>query len=293
MRLVTFAHATGPRLGLRQGDWLIDLAAAVPELPRDLKALLALGPDGLALAAQAADAPPSCRIRARSVHYLPPVCSPDKIICVGFNYVDHAAEIKQRDLPHYPIFFGRVATTLVGHGAPLIRPGLSHQFDFEGELAAIIGLGGRHIPRDEALRHVAGYALFNEGSVRDYQFRSSQWFLGKNFDASGAFGPELATAEELPPGARGLRLTTRVNGELMQEASTADMLFDVATLVSTLSEAMTLSPGDVIVTGTPAGVGMAQTPPRFLQDGDLCEIELEGYGVLRNPVHDESASPQG
>jgi len=171
----------------------------------------------------------------------------------------------------------------VGHGAPLIRPGLSHQFDFEGELAAIIGLGGRHIPRDEALRHVAGYALFNEGSVRDYQFRSSQWFLGKNFDASGAFGPELATAEELPPGARGLRLTTRVNGELMQEASTADMLFDVATLVSTLSEAMTLSPGDVIVTGTPAGVGMAQTPPRFLQDGDLCEIELEGYGVLRNP----------
>lgn len=289
MRLVSFAHATGPRLGLRRGDWLIDLAEAVPELPRDMKALLALGPDGLVQVAQAAEAPPHCRVRARSVRYLPPVPQPGKIICVGFNYVDHAAEIQQRDLPQYPIFFGRVATTLVGHGAPLIRPRLSQQFDFEGEVAAIIGQGGRHIPRDQALRHVAGYALFNEGSVRDYQFRSPQWFLGKNFDATGGFGPELATADALPPGARGLRLTTRVNGELMQEASTSDMLFDVATLVATLSEAMTLAPGDVIVTGTPSGVGMAVTPPRFLRDGDVCEIELEGYGILRNSVHDEPA----
>jgi 2-keto-4-pentenoate hydratase/2-oxohepta-3-ene-1,7-dioic acid hydratase in catechol pathway len=291
MRIVSFAHPTGPRLGVRLGAELVDLAEAAPELPHhDLKTLLALGPDGLAWAEKAASAAPAaCRLPFAAVTLLPPVPWPDKLVCVGFNYVDHAAEIRQRDLPEFPIFFGRMATTLVAHGAPLIRPKLSRQFDFEGEMAAVIGRGGRHIPAATALDHVAGYALFNEGSVRDYQFRSSQWFLGKNFDGSGGFGPELATADELPPGARGLRLTTRVNGEIRQEASTADMLFDVATLVSALSEAMTLAPGDVIVTGTPSGVGFAQSPPVFLAEGDLCEVALEGYGVLRNPVRDEEA----
>lgn len=291
MRLVSFAHADGVRLGVRQGDWLVDLAEAAPELPRDMKGLLALGPEGLTRAGQAAeDAAPECRRRLDAVRLLPPVPHPDKIICVGFNYVDHAAEIKQRDLPQYPIFFGRLATTLVAHGEALVRPRLSEQFDFEGEVAVIIGRGGRHIEKSEALAHVAGYALFNEGSVRDYQFRSSQWFLGKNFDASGGFGPELATTDELPPGARGLRLTTRVNGELMQETSTADMLFDVPTLIATLAEAVTLAPGDVIVTGTPSGVGFAHTPPTYLRAGDVCEVALEGYGVLRNVVRDEDAS---
>lgn len=288
MRIVSFAHPTGSRLGIRQGDTIVDLTDVAPELPHDMKALLAMGPAGLDWASRAvADAPPQCRLPLRSVVLLPPVPCPDKIICVGFNYVDHAAEIKQRDLPEYPIFFSRVVTTLVGHESPMLRPKLSRQFDFEGEVVAIIGQGGRHISWATALEHVAGYALFNEGSVRDYQFRSSQWFLGKNFDASGGFGPELATADELPPGARGLRLTTRVNGSVMQEATTSDMLFDVATLVSTLSEAMTLAPGDVIVTGTPAGVGFAQTPPVFLSDGDVCEVELEGYGILRNRIRDE------
>jgi 2-keto-4-pentenoate hydratase/2-oxohepta-3-ene-1,7-dioic acid hydratase in catechol pathway len=290
MRIVSFAHATGPRLGVRLGAELVDLTEAAPELPHhDMKALLALGAPGLAWAGQAAAAAPAvCRVPLACVRLLPPVPCPDKIICVGFNYVDHAAEIRQRDLPEYPIFFGRMVSTLVAHGAPLLRPKVSTQFDFEGEVAAIIGLGGKHIPRETALAHVAGYALFNEGSVRDYQFRASQWFLGKNFDGSGGFGPELATADELPPGARGLRLSTRVNGETMQEVSTADMLFDVATMVSTLSEAMTLAPGDVIVTGTPSGVGFAQTPPVYLRDGDVCEVELEGYGILRNPVQDEA-----
>lgn len=292
MRIVSFAHATGPRLGVRLGAELVDLAeAASGQAGTDMKVLLSLGAPGLKWAeATALDAPPACRLPLSAVRLLPPVPCPDKIICVGFNYVDHAAEIKQRDLPEHPIFFGRMTSTLVAHEAPLVRPKLSTQFDFEGEVAAIIGLGGRHIPKDKALAHVAGYALFNEGSVRDYQFRSSQWFLGKNFDGSGGFGPELATADELPPGARGLRLSTRVNGETMQEASTADMLFDVATLVSTLSEAMTLHPGDVIVTGTPSGVGFAQTPPVYLKPGDVCEVELEGYGILRNPVCAEGES---
>lgn len=290
MRLVTFLHTDGPRLGVRLGDVLIDLALAAPDLPREMKALLALGEEGLRQAeAAAANAPMAAQLRFGSVRLLPPVPDPDKIICVGLNYVDHAVEISPRHLPDYPTFFGRMATTLIAHDAPLLRPRVSTQFDFEGEVAVIIGRAGRYISPQEALSHVAGYALFNEGSVRDYQFRSSQWFLGKNFDASGAFGPELCTTGELPSGAGGLRLTTRVNGELMQEASTADMLFDVATLVSTLSEAMTLAPGDVIVTGTPSGVGFARTPPYFLKPGDVCEIELEGYGVLRNPVLDEGA----
>jgi 2-keto-4-pentenoate hydratase/2-oxohepta-3-ene-1,7-dioic acid hydratase in catechol pathway len=290
MRLVTFLHTDGPRLGVRLSDVLIDLALAAPDLPREMKALLALGEEGLTEAkVAAARAPMAAQLRFGSVRLLPPVPNPDKIICVGLNYVDHAVEISPQHLPDYPTFFGRVATTLIAHDAPLLRPRVSTQFDFEGEVAVIIGRSGRYISRQEALSHVAGYALFNEGSVRDYQFRSSQWFLGKNFDASGAFGPELCTSDELPSGAGGLRLTTRVNGELMQEASTADMLFDVATLVATLSEAMALAPGDVIVTGTPSGVGFARTPPYFLKPGDVCEIELEGYGVLRNPVLDEGA----
>ncbi len=289
MRLVTFSHPSGPRLGLRLGDVMVDLKAAAPGLPCSMKALLALGDAGLeAVREAAATAPASAQVRFSSVRLLPPVPDPGKIVCVGLNYVDHAVEIDPQRLPEHPVFFGRMATTLIGHDAPLIRPRVSRQLDFEGEVAAVIGLGGRHIPPNAALAHVAGYALFNEGSVRDYQFRSSQWFLGKNFDNTGAFGPELCTTDELPPGARGLRLTTRVNGETMQEASTADMLFDVAALVATLSEAMTLAPGDVIVTGTSSGVGFARTPPYFLKPGDVCEIELEGYGVLRNAVADEA-----
>jgi 2-keto-4-pentenoate hydratase/2-oxohepta-3-ene-1,7-dioic acid hydratase in catechol pathway len=288
MRSVTFSHSSGPRIGVRLGDVLVDLAVAAPELPRDMKSLLALGDAGLAQAAEAAAvAPVAAQQRFSAVRLLPPVPNPDKILCVGLNYIDHAIEIDPKNLPEHPVFFGRMATTLIAHDAPLVRPRVSPRLDFEGEVAAVIGIGGRHIPPEAALAHVAGYALFNEGSVRDYQFRSSQWFLGKNFDGTGAFGPELCTADELPPGARGLRLSTAVNGEIMQEASTADMLFDVATLVSTLSEAMTLAPGDVIVTGTPSGVGFARTPPVFLKPGDVCEIELEGYGVLRNPVADE------
>lgn len=288
MRLVTFVHADGPRLGVRLGDVLVDMTLAAPELPRDMKSVLALGPQGLeALRLAAEAATPEAQLRFSAVRLLPPVPNPQKIVCAGLNYVDHAAELSSLQLPEYPVFFGRVPTTLVAHDQPLLRPAVSTQFDYEAEIAAIIGRGGRAIPVTQALDHVAGYALFNEGSVRDYQFRSSQWFLGKNFDASGAFGPELCTTDELPPGVGGLRLTARVNGEIMQEASTSDMLFDVAKLVSSLSEVMTLLPGDVIVTGTPSGVGFAQTPPRYLKAGDVCEIELEGYGVLRNPVRDE------
>ena len=287
MRLVTFLHSGGPRLGVRLGDVLVDLSALDPRLPADMTAFVAGGEDALtAVAAAVRTAPAEAQIRFSAARLLPPVPNPGKIICVGLNYVDHAVEIDPCNLPDYPTFFARMATTLVAHNEPLLRPSVSTKLDFEGEVAVVIGKSGRLIDPKRALEHVGGYALFNEGSVRDYQFRTSQWFLGKNFDGTGAFGPELCTPDELPPGARGLFLATRVNGRVMQEATTSDMLFGVAALIASLSEAMTLHPGDVIVTGTPSGVGFAQKPPYFLKPGDVCEITLEGYGLLRNPVAD-------
>lgn len=213
----------------------------------------------------------------------PPVSGSGKILCIGLNYLDHAAESAMA-LPESPTVFARFRTGLVAHNAPLVRPRVSSQFDYEGELAAVIGKPGRAISEADALDHVAGYTIFNDGSVRDYQMRTPQWTVGKNFDGTGALGPVFVTAEELPPGAAGLRLETRLNGETMQSASTGDLVFDVAKLVSFLSVAMTLEPGDLIVTGTPAGVGFARKPPVFMQPGDVCEVSIEGIGVLRNRV---------
>ena len=287
MRLVSFAQNDGPHLGVRLGDVLIDLSRVDARLPADMIAFLGGGAEAAAaVCAAVQNAPAQAQMRFSAAKLLPVVPRPGKIVCVGLNYVDHAVEISPRNLPDHPTFFARLASTLVAHNEPLLRPMVSTKLDFEGELAVIIGKPGRLIPKSQALAHVGGYALFNEGSVRDYQFRTSQWFLGKNFDATGAFGPELCTPDELPPGANGLFLCTRVNGELVQEATTTDMLFPVPALIAALSEAMTLSPGDVIVTGTPSGVGFARKPPRYLKPGDVCEIELEGYGVLRNPVAD-------
>ncbi|MNV75593.1 Ureidoglycolate lyase [compost metagenome] len=169
-----------------------------------------------------------------------------------------------------------------------MRPRVSDTLDYEGEMAVVLKRGGRHIPKDKALECVAGYALFNEGSVRDYQFKSPQWTVGKNFDDTGAFGPDLVTADELPAGGKGLLLQTRVNGKVVQSANTEDMLFDVATIISTLSEAVTLEAGDVIVSGTPAGVGFGMNPKVYLKAGDVVEVSIEGIGSLVNPVVDEA-----
>lgn len=221
-----------------------------------------------------------------TVQLLPPLSAPDKIICIGLNYADHSAESGFQQ-PEYPTVFARFASSLVAHEAPIVRPRVSEQLDYEGELVAIIGRGGRHIDRANALDHVAGYSLFNDASIRDYQFKSPQWIMGKTFDGTGAFGPEFVTADELPRGAAGLKLQTRLNGAVVQEALTNDLVFDVATLVSLVSVAMTLSPGDLIVTGTPSGVGLARKPPLWMKPGDVCEVEIEGLGVLRNPVAEE------
>ncbi|VVD61650.1 Ureidoglycolate lyase [Pandoraea eparura] len=225
---------------------------------------------------------------AEAVTYLPPLTRPGKIICVGLNYADHTGE-SPYEQPTYPTIFPRFNSSLMGHGAPMIRPRVSDSLDFEGELAVILGSGGRHIPKARALECVAGYSIFNDGSVREYQFKSPQWTIGKNFDGTGAFGPTLVTPDSLPPGGVGLHLETRLNGRVVQSANTSDMIYDVATLISILSEAVTLEPGDVIVTGTPAGIGWAREPKLIMRHGDVCEVAIEGLGVLRNLVQDEAA----
>ena len=170
----------------------------------------------------------------------------------------------------------------------MLRPEVSEQLDYEGELVAIIGTPARDVGEAEALKHVIGYSIFNDGSIRDYQFKAPQWTPGKNFDDTGAFGPWFVTADELPAGCEGLRLTTKLNGRVLQDASISDMVFSVAKLVSILSSFMTLKPVDVIVTGTPSGVGLARKPPLFMKDGDVCEVEIEKIGVLSNPIRDRA-----
>jgi 2-keto-4-pentenoate hydratase/2-oxohepta-3-ene-1,7-dioic acid hydratase in catechol pathway len=221
-----------------------------------------------------------------AVEWLPPLTTPGKIICVGLNYVDHSIESGFVP-PAYPTIFARFSSSMIGHGAPIRRPLASRQLDYEGEMVVIIGKGGRHIARERALDHVAGYSIFNDASIRDFQTKSPQWTVGKNFDDTGPFGPFMMTADELPAGGKGLRIRTRLNGQVVQDASTDDMIFDVTSLIAILSEAITLWPGDIIVSGTPSGVGMARKPPLFMKHGDICEVEIEGIGILRNPVADE------
>jgi acylpyruvate hydrolase len=224
-----------------------------------------------------------------SVEVLQPLSSPGKIICVGLNYRDHAAESGMK-LPEYPTLFARFTSSLIAHEAPIIRPSESERLDYEGELVAVIGRTGRRIAKADALDHIAGYSIFNDGSIRDFQLRTPQWTMGKNFDGTGAFGPVFVTPDELPPGASCLKIETRLNGQVMQRASTGDLIFDVATLVSLISVGITLEPCDLIVTGTPSGVGAVRNPPVFMRAGDVCEVEIERIGVLRNKIVDESSS---
>jgi 2-keto-4-pentenoate hydratase/2-oxohepta-3-ene-1,7-dioic acid hydratase in catechol pathway len=230
------------------------------------------------------------RIALESVDHDLPIGHPGKIICLGLNYSDHAAE-GPYDLPDYPTLFLRADTSLTPHRGPIVRPLCSEQLDYEAELVAVIGKAGRHISKADALAHVAGYSCFNDGSVRDYQRRTIQWTMGKNFDATGGFGPCFVSADEVPPGAAGLRIQSRLNGRVLQDSNTSKMVFDVATTIAIVSEAITLEPGDLLVMGTPEGVGHARRPPLWMKHGDVCEIEIEAIGLLRNPIVDETAQP--
>ena len=287
MRILAFDKSGKPALGVRRGEEVIDLAAAAPDLPGDLPRLLAGGADAMDRAKSAAEgATGDAVMSGEGLVYHPTIWNPGKIICVGLNYAAHAAEAQSdtSTVQEYPSFFLRVATTLVGHEQPLVVPKASSDLDYEAEMVAVVGKAGHCISKAAALDYIAGYSVFNEGSVRDYQFKSSQWTSGKNFDASGGFGPDFVTADEVPLGGNGLRIQTRLNGETMQDANTKTMIFDVPSLIEIITEVMTLLPGDVIVTGTPEGVGFARTPPVWMTPGDTCEIDIEGVGVLRNPI---------
>jgi acylpyruvate hydrolase len=313
MRLTTFAARGQIRLGVEAGEWIIDLnragrlraarggprsaAQAAALLPPSINDFLAGGEEAMGLAGDAADqvrgALDSTRDLLRlqlegvvwllkEVRRLPPVPAPPKILCVGHNYAEHARE-GGNEPPEVPVFFGRFPHSLLAPGESFVLPAVSNQVDFEGELVAVIGRGGSGIPEPQALDHVAGYTIFNDISIRDFQRHSSQWMLAKNFDHSGPLGPALVTRDEIPD-PQALTLTVDVSGERMQEAHTGAMIFSVAQLIAYVSQALTLQPGDLIATGTPSGVGGARKPPRWLREGDTVRVSITGLGVLETPI---------
>jgi acylpyruvate hydrolase len=287
MRLASVYGPSGRTVAARLDGGLYDLRAVEPSLPDGVGPLLQEGL--LERAGQAAkSATTKARLDESALAYRPLIERPGKIICIGRNYAAHAREGGAEPLA-YPDIFMRGATSLVAHRAPLIRPRASDKFDYEGELVFVIGRKARHVTQANAFDYVAGYSIFIEGSIRDYQRKSTQWTIGKNFDGTGGFGPNLVTSDEVSDGAHGLRLTTILNGETMQDGNTADFIFPVAQVVEILTECMTLEPGDVVLTGTPSGVGYARKPPVFMKPGDTVSVTIEGLGTLENTVEDERA----
>ncbi|UCG71256.1 MAG: fumarylacetoacetate hydrolase family protein [Chromatiales bacterium] len=276
-----FASLAAGGYGLVDSDGIRPVPESVLARYPTLRA--ALSADMLSWAAEAAAAGEA--VATDKLALIPTIPDAGKIICIGMNYREHIKEMGRKP-PRYPAFFLRVNDSLVGHEQPLIRPRLSTHFDWEGELAAVIGHTARHVSRADALEHVAGYTILQDGSLRDYQEHTTQFAAGKNFHQSGAMGPWLVTADEIPDPAE-LTLETRVSGEVMQRGEIADLCIDVPAIIEYLSGIMELRPGDVIATGTPSGVGAGRKPPRWLVAGDVVEVEISGIGVLRNAVVDE------
>ncbi|SEB20520.1 fumarylacetoacetate hydrolase family protein [Variovorax sp. YR216] len=283
MKLLSFVHQGRETWGAVVGDSVVDLGRAFPQyatladyIAADGHKQAAQHVEGLVPAAKLAD-----------ITYLPVIPRPEKIVCAVRNYMDHHQEVlaagMQRELSEQPPIFLRVWRSQCAHDQPIVRPRVSESLDWEGELAVIIGRGGRDIAEADAFDHVAGYACYNDGSVREWQFHAKQIASGKNFESTGGFGPWMVTADEIAPG-RELKLETRLNGEVVQSSHTGHMIFSIPKLISYASTIFTLVPGDVIATGTPAGVGWSKKPPRFMKPGDVCEVEIEGIGVLRNPI---------
>ncbi len=289
MKIVAFEGQGGPRFGVVEGDQAVDLKAADERVPADLGEWLARNDGDLKpLADIARRAPASARRPLAGLTYALPVGRPGKIICLGLNYLEHVKEGSQRDnIPKFPTVFMRVLTSFVPHGQPIIRPKVSETLDYEAELIVVIGKRAKHLTAANATSCIAGYACGNEGSVREYQRKTTQWAMGKNFDRTGSFGPWLVTADELPDAAKGLKIESRLNGKVMQSDTTDNMMFPIAETLVYITEGMTLEPGDLIFTGTPSGVGFARKPPVWMKNGDICEVEIERIGVLRNPIADE------
>jgi len=285
MRLLSFERDGKPGFGVLAGNGIIDASQRLTGQPRSLRDALLAG--ALPELQRLASLPPDFALDA--VTFAPVIADPAaKILCVGINYLPHIQEMG-RERPEYPVLFVRFGDSIVGHDRPLLLPRVSEQFDYEGELAVVIGRRARHVSRERALDYVAGYSCFNDGSVRDYQRHSQQFTPGKNFHASGAFGPWLVTTDELPE-PRALRLQTRLNGQTVQSESVAELCFDIPRLIEYCSIWTQLEPGDVIVTGTPGGVGAGRTPPLWMKAGDVVEVEITGIGTLRNRVAADSAT---
>lgn len=290
MRLVSYREAGRATWGLQLASGVAPcalLGADVPNSLRDLVANHASWRQLLQVLPQRAAALPASALRPAPTvdEWLPCFPEPGKIICLGVNYIDHAKE-GGNQIGDYPALFLRCTTSLLAAHAPLRVPQVSSKLDYEAELAVVIGQRARFMSEEQALDAVFGYACFNDASLRDYQRKTTQWTIGKNFDATGGFGPQLVTADELPAGCVGLRIQSRLNGQVMQDANTRDMAFGVARTIALLSQSLTLEPGDVIVMGTPGGVGYARNPPVWMKAGDTIEVEIEGIGVLSNPVTD-------
>lgn len=266
-------------------DTFINLSGTDSLIPNRLQEIIQ-SQESLNRAAAAIQNSNAIKGKIDSITFKPPIEKPGKIVCMGLNYADHAKE-GGNARPEYPSFFMRGPSSLTAHLSPILRPKVSDKLDYEAELAFVVGKQARHLTLENALDCVAGYSIFNDGSIRDYQRKTNQWTIGKNFDQTGAFGPWLVTPDELPLGCDGLNIQSRLNGKVMQNANTKDFLWGVAETIVLISECMTLEPGDVVITGTPAGVGYARTPPVFMKAGDICEIEIESIGVLRNTIVDE------
>ena len=285
MRLVTFNATDGCRLGFLSGDKVIDLTATDASAPRDVGEAIRTGRMG-DLEALAAKAPDDALLDYDSLNFALPVSDPGKILCLGLNYMEHVNEgIFEKQ--EFPTIFMRSATSMVPHGKPIIRPLKSIQLDYEAELALVIGKRSKHLTAENALDAVAGYTCSNDGSVREYQRHTIQWTMGKNFDETGPLGPVFVTADELPQGAKGLDIVCRLNGETVQSSNTDMMMFPVVETLVYITQGITLQPGDIVMMGTPSGVGHARKPPLWMKNGDAVEVEIEEIGLLRNPVKDE------
>jgi acylpyruvate hydrolase len=292
MKLVTFIHDGSHRIGAletRAGrQVVIDLNRADPRLPTDMIALLAGGRRTLALAQDAVtSAGGGNALELSALTLKAPIPRPGKIICIGLNYRDHAEEANL-PIPDYPAVFSKYANSVVGPGEPIVIPRVSNQVDYEGELGVVMGSRARYVSEQEALDYVAGYMAFNDVSARNFQMRTSQWTIGKTFDTFAPMGPALVTADQIAD-PHHLDLRVKVSGQVLQASNTRHLIFNIPQLIAYLSQAMTLEPGDVIATGTPGGVGFARNPPRFLQPGDVVEVEIEGLGTLVNPVVGEES----
>ena len=290
MKIVGFEADGGLRLGVVEGDQVIDLNEVDKTLPTDLGEVLRRQNGDLSPLKEAAKrAGATARRPLKGLKYGLPVARPGKVVCLGLNYLEHVKEGSQRDnIPKFPTIFFRVNTSLVPHGQPIVRPKASETLDYEAELIFVIGKRAKHLTMDNAYSCIAGWSCGNEGSVREFQRKTTQWDMGKNFDRTGGFGPWMVTADEVPPGGKGLKIQTRLNGQTLQSDNTDNMMFPVAETLVYLTQGITLEPGDIVFTGTPSGVGHPRKPPIWMKPGDTCEIDIEGVGVLANPIVDET-----